>query len=481
MAITSENKRTVRVQFRSVQFRYAVVYVVVTFIALLFLNIYCSKISQQLFYSSKKASMIEICHLTASQLSGLEVMNETTISSTVADLAAQPGTRIIVVDHDSRSLYDSARDLSTVDHFVLYPEIITAIEGNDVFFWRYHAGAMQSFAATPIVSHSRLIGCVYITEYDDKEGALIASIQSNILTSTIFLEIVVIIFSFASSNTYSRRLRKIMNSIRSVRDGDYSHKLEIGGRDELNMLGNEFNDLIHRLRVSENKRSQFVSDASHELKTPLASIKLLSDSILQNNMDGETIREFVGDIGNEAERLNKMSQKLLTLSKIEGQVEDTHEIVVICPTIHRVVRMLSVNAQKNGITVEMDLDESCSILILEDDLYQIIFNLVENGIKYNVPGGTLTIGLKREDDYAIISIKDTGVGIPPESLDHVFERFYRVDKARSRSTGGSGLGLSIVRNIVRRNQGEITVSSEIGIGTTFELRFPIFEIPEVTS
>ena len=422
--------------------------------------------------------MIEICHLAANQLSGLEVMNESTISSAVADLTTSNKTRIVVVDYDCKCLYDSTKEISTNGQYVLYPEIVTAMEGNDVFFWQYHAGAMQSFAATPIVSHDRLIGCFYITEYDDQEGALIASIQSNILTSTIFLEIVVIIFSIFSSNTYSRRLRKIMNSIRTVRDGDYSHELEIGGQDELNMLSSEFNDLIHRLRISENKRSQFVSDASHELKTPLASIKLLSDSILQNNMDSETVREFVGDIGNEAERLNKMSQKLLTLSKIEGQIEDSHEIVRVSPTINRVVRMLSVNAEKNNITIETELDDSCTILILEDDLYQVIFNLVENGIKYNTPGGKLIITLRRDGEFVKIEIRDTGVGIPKEALEHVFERFYRVDKARSRSTGGSGLGLSIVRNIIKRNDGKIDVSSQVGVGTTFALYFPIFDIQE---
>ncbi len=478
MVIISRNDTQKKLLLRSVQFRYAIIYVIVTFAVLLFLNIYCSKISQQLFYSSKKAAMIEICHLTANKIAALDVISETTVESTVQGLITDKDGRIIVTDASSIVIYDSASGTSISDKYVLYPEIVTAISGNDVFRWQYHAGTMRSFAATPIYSSEKVLGCIYITEYDSQEGALIASIQSNILMITLFLEIIVIIFSFASSHTYTIRLKKIMASMRTVRDGDYSHKLQLRGHDELNLLSSEFNDLISRLQISENKRSQFVSDASHELKTPLASIKLLSDSILQNNMDPETIREFVGDIGNEAERLNKMSQKLLSLSRIDGASDSEAEIIYICPTVSRVVRMLSAFAAESGVAVEEKIIQDSTILIPEDDLYQILFNLIENGIKYNKRGGKLTITVEKSDDDALITIADTGMGIPEQSIDHVFERFYRVDKARSRSTGGSGLGLSIVRNLIKRNSGSIHVASEVGQGTTFTVRFPHFDTEE---
>ena len=252
----------------------------------------------------------------------------------------------------------------------------------------------------------------------------------------------------------------------------------MGGKDELTALGDEFNQLTQRLQVSENKRRQFVSDASHELKTPLASIKLLTDSILQNDMDQETVREFVSDIGNEADRLNRMTQKLLSLSHIESQQDGDCEIVYMKPTVERVVRMLQGIADQNNITIAMDCKLVCPILILEDDLYQIIFNLVENGIKYNVPGGSLNIRTFREEDNIYLQVTDTGVGIPEDSLEHVFERFYRVDKARSRSSGGSGLGLAIVRNMVERNQGSIHAESVPGKGSTFTVSFPAFDPEE---
>jgi two-component system phosphate regulon sensor histidine kinase PhoR len=173
-----------------------------------------------------------------------------------------------------------------------------------------------------------------------------------------------------------------------------------------------------------------------------------------------------------------MSQKLLSLSRIESQADSDCEIVYIAPTVERVIRMLSVIAADNAITIETDLKDDCSILILEDDLYQIIFNLVENGIKYNTPGGKLFIRLMRNQDNAIMQIRDTGMGIPADSISHIFERFYRVDKARARKSGGSGLGLAIVRLIVERNRGEISVDSEPGIGTTFTVSFPVFDTEE---
>ena len=302
-------------------------------------------------------------------------------------------------------------------------------------------------------------------EYDTQQGALIQNLQKNTFSISLFLELCVTIFAIFFSNSFTRRLRKIMISMRIIREGDYSHKVKMGGNDELTVLGNEFNDLVERLQISEQKRRNFVSDASHELKTPLASIKLLSDSILQNDMDAVTVKEFVGDIGNEADRLNRMTQKLLSLTRIESQEDSDCEIVYIAPTVDRVVRMLTGIANENSITMQTQIIQDCSILIIEDDLYQIIFNLVENGIKYNTTGGKLTVTLDREEENAVISVRDTGVGIPEESVEHVFERFYRVDKARARKTGGSGLGLSIVRNMVERNGGQISLESKVGEGS----------------
>ena len=196
-------------------------------------------------------------------------------------------------------------------------------------------------------------------------------------------------------------------------------------------------------------------------------------------MPQEMVMEFVEDIGKEADRLNRMSQKLLSLSKADSQIENEAEIIYMTPTAERVIRMLTRIAEKNQITIYTDYSGDCQVLIQEDDLYQIIFNLVENGIKYNTPGGTLSLTLLRDEDNALLRVTDTGVGIPSDSIGQIFERFYRVDKARSRKSGGSGLGLSIVRGIVERNNGTIMVESAVGQGTTFTVCFPAFDTEDM--
>ena len=425
--------------------------------------------------------MVEKCQLAAAEIATLDVLNTTNVAEAVNKMDSLRVTRLLVTDYTGKVLHDSYAADPSLGSYALLPEVVQAmdgIKGNDVFSWRYHDGVMQSQVATPIVSYGGIVGCVYMMEYDAEQGALIQSLQQNVLSITLFLEAMVILFSIAFATGFSKRLRRVLSSMRIIRSGDYSHRVSMGGNDELTFLGDEFNLLTERLQTFENKRAQFVSDASHELKTPLASIKLLTDSILQNDMDDETVREFVSDIGNEADRLTRMTQKLLSLSHVESQQDGDCEITYIAPTIDRVARMLTGLAEQSGIQIELSCQQDCPILILEDDLYQIIFNLVENGIKYNRPGGTLTIRIFREEDNAVLQVADTGVGIPEDALAHIFERFYRVDKARSRSSGGSGLGLAIVRYMVERNQGTIRAESVPGQGSVFTVSFPVFDTEE---
>lgn len=453
-------------------------YVLITAAVLLFLNIYSSQTSQDLIYQSKKASMIEKAQLAASEIGDLEVMNPSTVATAVSQMGSLRVTRLIVTDQAGMAVYDSLEDSAVVGKYVLFPEVVEALRVNDVFTWQYRDRSITSRAATPILTYGALSGCVYMMEYDTTQGALLFSLQKNILVVTVVLELVVLAFSIVFSKAFSRRLRRILTSIRIIRGGDYSHKVVMGGHDELTYLGEEFNDLTDRLQSSEQRKRQFVSDASHELRTPLASIKLLADSILQNEMDGETIREFVGDIGDEAERLSRMTQKLLSLTRMDSGIDGDREIASMAPTLERVIRVLSTIAEAGGIALKLNVVEDCPILILEDDLYQIVFNLVENGIKYNTAGGSVTVTLERQGEDAVLAVSDTGVGIPADAVSQIFERFYRVDKARSRQTGGSGLGLAIVRDMVSRNDGRIRVHSAVGEGSTFTVTFPVFDVED---
>lgn len=452
------------------------VYVAITFVVLVFLNYYCSVTSKRLFYQNKETAMLEKAILASEEIGKLETLQQEDIHLALERHASLKVTQIVVTDQAGIILYDST-GADTLGTTATFPQIDIAMDGYDLFNWTYRSGNMRSESAAPVLSNGVTVGCVYLLEEDPQQGTLLKQLQLTILTITILLELIVIFFSLVFSRTFSTRLRRIMDSMRILREGDFSHRVQLTGNDELTVLAEEFNDLTQRLQTSENKRRQFVSDASHELKTPLASIKLLSDSILQNDMDLQTIREFVSDIGDEAERLNRMSEKLLNLTKGEGESSDNDQaIIYMAPTVDRVVKMLSPLAVSRNVTITTEFEDDVPILIREDDLYQIAFNLTENGIKYNHTGGTLTLRLSRGEDCGILTVADTGTGIPEDSISHIFERFYRVDKARSRASGGSGLGLAIVRNMVERNQGSIRVDSIFGMGTTFTVEFPAFDI-----
>ena len=439
-------------------------------LALVFLNIYSAANTRELMFQAKYTSVQDKVQVVASSFETAESLSADTVDQVISVLGDINVSRLLITDAEGKVLYDSLAQRSAVGQYALLEAVSQALGGNDVFHCAYHSGALQSYAAVPIMSRRSAIGCVYVMDFDAEQGRIIENLERNILRGSWILLGGIVLCSAVFSVVSSKRMRKILMSMRLVREGEYSHKIQMRGDDEYATLATEFNKLTDRLQESEASQRQFVSDASHELKTPLASIKLLSDSILQNDMDADTMREFVSDIGNESDRLTRMTQKLLTLSKADAQTVCDHEVVDLAETVRRVFRMLVPLADKTEIQLTANLDRGCYVLSMEDDVYQIIFNLVENGIKYNHPGGSVHVTARHSQEEAELLVEDTGMGIPKDAMEHIFERFYRVDKARSRQAGGSGLGLSIVHELVERNLGSIEVASEEGKGTRFTVR-----------
>ena len=451
---------------------------VIASLALVFLNIYSASNTRELMFQAKYASMQDKIQVIASSFETADTLSAETVDQVISVLGDINVSRLLITDGEAKVLYDSSVRQNAVGQYALLEAVVQALGGSDVFHCAYHAGALQSFAAVPIMSRATPIGCVYVMDFDAEQGEIIENLERNILRGSWILLGGIVACSAIFSVVSSKRMRKILMSMRLVREGEYSHKIQMRGDDEYTTLATEFNKLTDRLQESEATQRQFVSDASHELKTPLASIKLLSDSILQNDMDADTMREFVSDIGNESDRLTRMTQKLLTLSKADAQTTCEHEVVDLGETVRRVFRMLVPLADRTQIQLTASLDRGCYVLSMEDDAYQIIFNLVENGIKYNHAGGSVHVTVRHTQDEAELLVEDTGMGIPQDAIEHIFERFYRVDKARSRQAGGSGLGLSIVHELVERNFGTIEVSSKEGEGTKFTVRMPYFELEE---
>ena len=220
----------------------------------------------------------------------------------------------------------------------------------------------------------------------------------------------------------------------------------------------------------------FGANAKKWLSYTVAAVsRLLTDSILQTeDMNADTTREFVEDIGREAQRLSRITEDLLRLTRLDSGIQDAAYPVSVSRVLERVVRMLGVVAREKEVTLTYETDEDAVVRATEDDIHQILYNLMENGIKYSGSMGFVHTTLKTVGDTVVISVEDNGIGIPNEDMEHIFERFYRVDKNRSRAVGGTGLGLSIVSDTVRRRGGSIRAQHrQSGSGTVFIVELPL--------
>lgn len=404
-----------------------------------------------MLFKSRYSDLYSTGTLISSSLNGMETLTPDAVGHVIDLLNVKQSTALLVTNQDGICIYDGSG--KNVGLPVEGEELKKSLSGNDYFHCSYSHGSTVSICAVSVMYYDNVTGCVLLSDVENEQSAMIQVLEKNLFLVSLILEVAVIFFALLFAFLFFRRTGKLLDSFHYVRNGDYSYRINLSGHDELSKLSEEFNKLTEKLEDSEELRRRFVSDASHELKTPLASIKLLGETILQNDLDTETQNEFVHDICSEADRLNRMSVNLLQLSKMDSKVDEDKEIVSLQNVMERVSRMLRPIAEERKIGLSMDFSDYSTVLATEDDIYQVFFNLIENGIKYNQDGGKLNVTSRLDEDDVIVSVRDTGVGIPEDAQQHIFERFYRVDKARSRAAGGSGLGLSIVHDIVVKNFG----------------------------
>lgn len=450
-------------------------------VVLILLNTYPLLVSQDLVFHSKESALASSTKVLESALTGLEELTEENVGKAMERLDQLNVSRVLVTDLDGRVLYDSRETENARGMYVFYTEIVQALRGNDAFFCRYDGQAFVSRAASPVVFRSRVVGAVYAYEYDTEQATLLENLQGNLMKISAVVAVLVVLLSMLLSHNMTQRIRTLLQAIQNVREGSYSTRAQVNGTDEIAQIATEFNRMSDRLQKTEDARRRFVSDASHELKTPLAGIRLLTDSILQaEHMEESMVREFVLDIGHEAQRLSRISEDLLRLSRLDSDQAERAYPVRMEPVLKRVVRMLQMVAQKQEISLTYEADERAMVLATEDDMHQVLYNLIENGIKYSAAGGVVHTQLCVEDNEVVARVSDNGIGIPEEDRQHIFERFYRVDKMRSREIGGTGLGLSIVRDTVENRGGQITVEPRSdGPGTVFTVRLPLMEGGEI--
>ncbi len=441
-------------------------------VLLLLLNTYPLISSRDAVFEEKRSSMTGQAATVASSLAGLEKLSRENIAEVLRFLDMSGYSRVVVIDQDGKVIYasdNSAEEESETE------DLRTCLEGKTVFRSNFTEKAFVSSLAMPLYSQGNLSGAIYMTEYDTERAEIILSFQKQIRAASLGIGALALLLALVFAFFLLRRIRALVRSMRVVADGDYSYRHVSRGRDEITELGEEFNQLTERLQTTEQQRRRFVSDASHELKTPLAAITLLADSIVQTDgMPMPTVREFVYDIGREAERLRRVTQRLLELSRLHNGSVSLPEQVDLRKVSEEALKMLRPLAEERRVKLESSLDEGCLVLADQDDLHQVIFNLAENAIKYNVPEGQVRVLLYRQEGEARLLVDDTGIGIPEEKLPHIFDRFYRVDESRTGGDeGSSGLGLSIVKETVEKHGGRVEAQRREGGGMRFSVSFPL--------
>lgn len=443
-------------------------------VVLVLMNTYPLLVSEDLVFRAKRTALQSGAAAINVAVSGLAELTEENVSLAMGGVETDGVSRAIVTDPYGKVLYDTREAGNATGYYVFYTELVEALQGNVSAYSVYQEGAFHSSAAQPVLYRNQIIGAIYVYEYDTQQAALLENLQANLLSISVGVGLLVLTLSAAVSRSITRRLESLQTAIRGVREGAYNQRAILSGHDEFTQIAGEFNDLVDRLQETESARRQFVSDASHELKTPLAAIRLLTDSILQNeNIDNDTAREFVSDIGQEAERLSRITEDLLRLTRLDSGVVEKPSRIQVGPVLDRVVRMLRPVADEKAVDVETAGDGV--VVSTEGELHQILYNLAENAIKYNRRGGFVRVRVSGGEEITTITVEDNGIGIPAEDLTHVFERFYRVDKARSRAAGGTGLGLSIVRDTVSRRGGDIWAENIPEGGTRFTVKLPCGE------
>ncbi|MBP3371691.1 MAG: HAMP domain-containing histidine kinase [Clostridia bacterium] len=392
--------------------------------------------------------------------------------------------RILVADANGIVQADAFSQVNATK--LWFTEVEDVLSGSE-FSYGFHEHVIEGkdgeqsqwliYCVAPMIYDGSRIGVVLYSQSVQDVVDMLALISKNMRINSIGVGILVILMSFFVASYTLNPVEELTDSIEAMSLERVVHPvaIEAGGHSEIARLAAAFNGMTRKMEATDRARNEFVSNASHELKTPLTSMKVLTQSLLQSeHFDEELTREFLGDIDHEIDRLTLLVSDLLLLTRIDKQDSTvTFEQVNLGDVMERALRNLVPLAKTKDIIMEADINAECVVSGDDMRLFQMVTNLTDNAIKYTPEGGTVHVYLDMQDDEAILRVKDSGIGIPADALEHIFDRFYRVDRARARDAGGNGLGLSIVYQIIQMHQGTIDVQSVENAGTTFTVRLPL--------
>ncbi len=393
------------------------------------------------------------------------------VSYLADETASRYGGRVMIVSRDYEIIKDTSRDQTGA--YIISRNIMDVMTGElqdkvsmDNSVIRIIRPVRDEYGITGVVVVTASLMMIYSNLY--KQFALIGAV----ILIVFALDILIIV---RISKGTVNDLDNINEQMTHAVQGNLQERLSDQRFSETQHFAESFNEILSRLSSIDQTRSEFVSNVSHELKTPITSMKVLAESITENEgADVEDYKEFMSDIVEEIDRETKIINDLLTLVKTDSQGNDLNfEEADVNEMMETIIKTVSPLAARRSISLEYESFKEVMAEIDKVKLSLAISNLVENAVKYNIDSGWIKCSLNADNKFFYVKVADSGVGIPEDAKDKVFDKFYRVDKARSRDTGGTGLGLSITRSIINSHRGTIKLYSESGKGTTFTVRIPL--------
>ena len=410
-----------------------------------------------------------------------------TINAELLQLSTLYDGRVIVIDQNFTAVKDTYG--ISEGKTIISEEVILCFKGINSNHYDSHNHYIE--ITTPITltaevgdqagigkiaeTENQTIGVMLISVSTDNINTNIQVLDEKAQTLQLLMMILVIGLSWFASRILMKPFDKVTSAIGEVKDGFESEISDVPDYVETEHIVHAFNEVLKRMKVLDESRQEFVSNVSHELKTPLTSMKVLADSLnAQENVPVELYQEFMLDITDEIDRENKIINDLLSLVKMDKTSSNLNvESVDINQMIEAILKRLKPIADQKDIDLIYESVREVNAEVDEVKLTLAISNLVENGIKYNKEHGYVKVRLDADHQFFTIDVEDNGIGIPQESIEHIFERFYRVDKSHSTKIGGTGLGLAITRNAILMHRGAIKVESKQESGTTFSIKIPL--------
>ena len=465
-------------KFKSLRFRIVVLLILVSSIPCFAIKETILQKYEDRAVAWRTAEIQNQCTILSNQLSAANYLKEPiseVINAELSQLSNVYDGRVMVIDEE----YHIIKDTFGVEagKTILSPDVIQCFSGTGTS--HYDGENRYIEITTPIMEkenkESHVKGVILVSISTDIIHDTLSELESKANLLFLMAMLVVIVAGSFVAYVMTKPFGEISQVIEDITEGYDSDNLHVDTYTETMQISEAFNKMRSRMKVLDDSRQEFVSNVSHELKTPLTSMKVLADSLLaQEDAPVELYKEFMGDITEEIERENKIINDLLSLVKMDKTAADLNiKSENINEVVERILKRLRPIAALRNIELVFESFRPVPAEVDEVKLSLAISNLVENAIKYNKENGWVQVSLNADHKYFYVKVADSGMGIPQESLDHIFERFYRVDKSHSKEISGTGLGLAIARNAIITHRGAIKVHSEEGEGTTFTVRVPL--------